>query len=65
MQKLSDGQNSMGTNSKHPLKAANELNDQNTSVITDANDDEGFGSTVTAAVIGIVIPVGKRIGFNL
>uniref|UniRef100_A0A8C0ULD2 Very low-density lipoprotein receptor n=1 Tax=Cyanistes caeruleus TaxID=156563 RepID=A0A8C0ULD2_CYACU len=48
---------STGTKRKHPLKAANELNDQNTSVITDANDDEGFGSTVTAAVIGIVIPV--------
>uniref|UniRef100_A0A8C0ETD5 Very low-density lipoprotein receptor n=1 Tax=Bubo bubo TaxID=30461 RepID=A0A8C0ETD5_BUBBB len=28
-----------------------------TSVITDANNDQGFDSTVTAAVIGIVIPV--------
>lgn len=65
MQKLSDGQNNMGTNRKHSLKPESELNDQNTSVITDANDDEGFGSTVTAAVIGIVIPVGKQIGFNL
>lgn len=55
----------MGTNRKLLLKATNELNDQNTSVITDANDDEGFGSTVTAAVIGIVIPVGKQIRFNL
>lgn len=55
----------MGTNRKHSLKPESELNDQNTSVITDANDDEGFGSTVTAAVIGIVIPVGKQIGFNL
>lgn len=32
-----------------------------TSVITDANNDQGFDSTVTAAVIGIVIPVGKLI----
>lgn len=28
-------------------------------VLTDANNAEGFGSTVTAAVVGIVVPVGK------
>lgn len=31
------------------------------SVITDSNNGQGFDSTVTAAVIGIVIPVGKLI----
>lgn len=35
------------------------------SVIADANNDQGFDSTVTAAVIGIVIPVGKLLWFNL
>uniref|UniRef100_A0A8C9U9J0 Very low-density lipoprotein receptor n=1 Tax=Serinus canaria TaxID=9135 RepID=A0A8C9U9J0_SERCA len=54
---LSQQSHTYSTNKKHSLKAVNELNDQNTSLITDANDDEGFGSTVTAAVIGIVIPV--------
>lgn len=31
----------------------------NTFVIADSNNGQGFDSTVTAAVVGIVIPVGK------
>lgn len=29
-------------------------------VVADANDGQGFGSTVMAAIIGIVVPVGKH-----
>lgn len=50
---------------KHSIAVAlKPVNEWNISVITDSNNGQGFDSTVTAAVIGIVIPVGKLIWFK-